>query len=105
MVGVPAAGEHGVQLLDIMQRRFASARLANHNRTAKRRFLHVVGKRAHGDRNGTMLLMYAMQRSRGDFELVVKSRRRWSRSSRTSASRGTRRPQMISGGCTPVSMR
>jgi glycosyltransferase involved in cell wall biosynthesis len=52
---------------------FASARLANHRRTGRRRFLHIVGKPAHGDRNGTMLLMYAMQRSRGDFELVVKS--------------------------------
>jgi hypothetical protein len=75
--------------LDVMQRRFgdrvvllppptfpsdfSSARLANHGRTACRRFLHVVGKPAAGDRNGTMLLMYAMQRSRADLELVVKS--------------------------------
>jgi glycosyltransferase involved in cell wall biosynthesis len=54
-------------------RDFASARLANQGRTGRRRFLHVVGKPAAGDRNGTMLLMYAMQRSRADFELVVKS--------------------------------
>jgi glycosyltransferase involved in cell wall biosynthesis len=54
-------------------RDFASARLANQGRTGRRRFLHIVGKAAHGDRNGTMLLMYAMQRSRADFELVVKS--------------------------------
>jgi glycosyltransferase involved in cell wall biosynthesis len=75
--------------LDVMQRRFgdrvvllppptfprdfAQARSANHRRTGRRRFLHIVGKPAHGDRNGTMLLMYAMQRSRADFELVVKS--------------------------------
>jgi glycosyltransferase involved in cell wall biosynthesis len=52
---------------------FTSARLANQGRTGRRRFLHVVGKPAAGDRNGTMLLMYAMQRSRADFELVVKS--------------------------------
>ena len=54
-------------------RDFAQARIANHGRTGRRRFLHVVGKPAAGDRNGTMLLMYAMQRSRADFELVVKS--------------------------------
>jgi len=52
---------------------FASARIANHGRTGRRQFLHVVGKPAAGDRNGTMLLMYAMQRTRADFELVVKS--------------------------------
>ena len=28
---------------------------------------------AHGDRNDVMLLMYAMQRSRAPFELVIKS--------------------------------
>lgn len=44
----------------------------NLHRTGRRRFLHCIGKPAHGDRNGTMLLMYAMQRSRGSFELVVK---------------------------------
>ena len=49
---------------DLPPRDFAHARLANHGRTGRRRFLHVVGKPAHGDRNGTMLLMYAMQRSR-----------------------------------------
>jgi glycosyltransferase involved in cell wall biosynthesis len=54
---------------------FASARLANQGRKGRRRFLHVVGKPAAGDRNGTMLLMYAMQRSRADFELVVKSQK------------------------------
>ena len=51
-------------------RDFEQARIANHGRTGRRRFLHVVGKPAAGDRNGTMLLMYAMQRSRADFELV-----------------------------------
>jgi glycosyltransferase involved in cell wall biosynthesis len=75
--------------LDVMQRRFgdrvvllppptfprdfAQARIANRGRTGRRRFIRIVGKPAHGDRNGTMLLMYAMQRSRSDFELVVKS--------------------------------
>jgi hypothetical protein len=39
----------------------------------KRRFLFVLGKPAHGDRNGVMLVMHAMQRSRSDYELVVKS--------------------------------
>jgi glycosyltransferase involved in cell wall biosynthesis len=75
--------------LDVMQRRFgdrvvllppptfprdfAQARIANHGWSGRRRFLHIVGKPAQGDRNGTMLLMYAMQRSRADFELVLKS--------------------------------
>lgn len=52
---------------------FAHPREANLGRRGRRRFLMVVGKPAHGDRNGAMLLMYAMQRSRADFELVVKS--------------------------------
>ena len=52
---------------------FVQAREANHGRRGRRRFLHIVGKPAHGDRNGVMLLMYAMQHSRADFELVVKS--------------------------------
>jgi hypothetical protein len=52
---------------------FARPRAANLQRRGRRRFLMVVGKPAHGDRNGAMLLMYAMQRSRADFELVVKS--------------------------------
>jgi glycosyltransferase involved in cell wall biosynthesis len=56
-------------------RDFASARLANQGRSGRRRFLHIVGKPAQGDRNGTMLLMYAMQRSHGDFEVVVKSQK------------------------------
>ena len=50
----------------------ARAREVNLGRTGRRRFLHIIGKPATGDRNGTMLLMHAMQRSRGDFELVVK---------------------------------
>jgi glycosyltransferase involved in cell wall biosynthesis len=51
---------------------FESARLADPNRTGRRRFLHIIGKPAHGDRNGTMLLMHALMRSRGDFEVLVK---------------------------------
>ena len=51
---------------------FARARQANIGRKGRRRFLHIIGKPATGDRNGTMVLMHAMQRSRGDFELVVK---------------------------------
>ena len=52
---------------------FARARAANIGRRGKRRFLFVLGKPAHGDRNGVMLLMDAMHHSRTDFELVVKS--------------------------------
>jgi hypothetical protein len=55
---------------------FERARKTNLNRTGKRRFLHIIGKPAFGDRNGTMLLMHAMQRSRGSFELVVKCQQR-----------------------------
>lgn len=55
---------------------FARARETNLARRGRRRFLHVIGKSAHGDRNGTMLLMLAMQRSRAPFELVVKSQER-----------------------------
>lgn len=52
---------------------FERARKTNLTRGGRRRFLHIIGKPAHGDRNGTMLLMRAMQRSRADFELVVTS--------------------------------
>lgn len=52
---------------------FERPREANLARRGKRRFLCVVGKPATGDRNGVMLLMHAMQRSRGSYELVVKS--------------------------------
>jgi glycosyltransferase involved in cell wall biosynthesis len=53
---------------------FARARRTNLVRTGRPRFLHhIIGKPAHGDRNGTMLLMHAMQRSRGNYELIVKS--------------------------------
>jgi hypothetical protein len=55
---------------------FARAREVNKGRTGRRRFLCIVGKPAHGDRNGVMLLMHAMRRSRGSFELVVKSQQR-----------------------------
>lgn len=55
-----------------MPKDFVGAREANIGRRGGRRFLHIIGEPATGDRNGTMLLMRAMQRSRGDFELVVK---------------------------------
>jgi glycosyltransferase involved in cell wall biosynthesis len=54
----------------------APAREVNIGRTGRRRFLCIVGKPAHGDRNGVMLLMHAMRRSSGSFELVVKSQQR-----------------------------
>jgi glycosyltransferase involved in cell wall biosynthesis len=60
----------------IFPQHFTRARAANLGRKGKRRFLFVLGKPAHGDRNGVMLVMHAMQRSRGDYELVVKSQER-----------------------------
>ena len=39
----------------------------------KPRFLHVVGTKAHNDRNGTLDLLEAVKLSEGDFELVIKS--------------------------------
>ena len=40
----------------------APAPEVNIGRTGRRRFLHIIGKPATGDRNGIMLLMHAMQR-------------------------------------------
>jgi glycosyltransferase involved in cell wall biosynthesis len=52
---------------------FARARDPNLGCRGRRRLLVVLGKPAHGDRNGVMLVMHAMQRSRAPFDLVVKS--------------------------------
>jgi glycosyltransferase involved in cell wall biosynthesis len=52
---------------------FTAARENNLNRTGKRRLLHVVGRQAIHDRNGTMLLLEALKHTSADFELVVKS--------------------------------
>lgn len=52
---------------------FKEARETNFNRTGKPRILHIVGKWASKDRNGTKSLMDAIRFTDSDFELVVKS--------------------------------
>ena len=53
-------------------RDFAQARIANHGRTGRGGSYTSSGSRRMAIATD-MLLMYAMQRSRADFELVVKS--------------------------------
>lgn len=45
----------------------------NLKREGKKRFLHVMGRQAINDRNGTMDLIRAMRYSGEDFELVIKA--------------------------------
>lgn len=52
---------------------FKEAREANFNRTGRRRFVHVMGKVASHDRNGTLDLLAALEYSKADFELVIRS--------------------------------
>lgn len=40
-------------------------------RTGKRRFLHIVGTLAAGDRNGTQDLLNAVKKTKSDYELVI----------------------------------
>lgn len=53
--------------------RFKEARLRNAQRTSKRRFLHIQGAKAIHDRNGTETLLKAIQLTKSDFEIVIKS--------------------------------
>jgi glycosyltransferase involved in cell wall biosynthesis len=58
----------------IFMNEFKSSRDKNLSRkNNKRRYLHMVGKRAINDRNGTLDLIKALQYSASDFELVIKS--------------------------------
>ena len=52
---------------------FKAVREVNLNREGKRRFLHVVGKQAAHDRNGTDTLLRMLKITDADFELVIKS--------------------------------
>lgn len=45
----------------------------NLNRTGQKRFLHVMGRQAVNDRNGTNDLIKALKHSYADFELVIKA--------------------------------
>lgn len=51
---------------------FKAPREVNMGRSGKRRFLHIIGKLAHGDRNGTVSVIEALQHTDADFELVIK---------------------------------
>lgn len=52
---------------------FKDAREENFARTGRRRFVHIVGKQAEHDRNGTEDLLRALEFCESDFELVIKS--------------------------------
>lgn len=52
---------------------FTEARNVNLARTGRRRFVHVVGKAAVHDRNGTLSLLEALKHSHEYFELVIKA--------------------------------
>lgn len=51
---------------------FKEAREVNLNRTGKKRFLHIMGRQAIHDRNGTAGLLNSLRHSREDFELIIK---------------------------------
>jgi glycosyltransferase involved in cell wall biosynthesis len=52
---------------------FKEVREFNLNRTGKKRFLHVMGRQAIHDRNGTLDLVKSLQYTNADFELVIKA--------------------------------
>lgn len=51
---------------------FSKVRITNLSRKGKKRFLHIAGRQAMNDRNGTTDLITALNYSRADFELVIK---------------------------------
>lgn len=52
---------------------FSKVRETNLNRNGTPRFLHIMGRQAVNDRNGTMDLLQALRYSNQDFELVIKA--------------------------------
>lgn len=52
---------------------FASARNTNMTRKGSRRFVHIVGKQASQDRNGTEDVLRALEYCKEEFELVIRS--------------------------------
>lgn len=52
---------------------FKDARETNFDRTGSRRFVHIVGKQAEHDRNGTEDLLRALEFCQSEFELVIRS--------------------------------
>lgn len=54
---------------------FKDAREENFARTGRRRFVHIVGKQAEHDRNGTEDLLHSLELTNADFELVIRSQK------------------------------
>lgn len=55
------------------ENQFAATREANLGRVdSKRRFLHIVGRMAASDRNGTIDLLESLKYTKSNFELVLK---------------------------------
>lgn len=52
---------------------FNVSRETNLNRKDKKKFLHIVGTLAANDRNGTLSILKAMEHSKADFDLVIRS--------------------------------
>jgi len=52
---------------------FAKARNINLVKSGKRKFLHIVGTLATYDRNGTLSLLDAVKKSKGDYTMVIRS--------------------------------
>lgn len=56
----------------IDEKKFISVQIDNLTRKGKPRFLHVVGRMAYNDRNGTLDLLKSLKYTKSDFELVLK---------------------------------
>lgn len=52
---------------------FEAVKEENYKRNGKKRFLHIMGRQAANDRNGTMDLLRALQWCREDFDMVIKA--------------------------------
>lgn len=52
---------------------FKGARDANLDRNTERKFVHIVGKAASHDRNGTLDLIHSLKYSQAQFKLVIRS--------------------------------
>lgn len=67
--------DHDVRVLrpPVIMSDYKEARDINLKRTAKRRFLHNVGRWCSSDRNGTLSLLEALEHTTADFELCIHS--------------------------------
>lgn len=57
----------------VPQEEFEEVREHNLKKTGGRKFLHIIGTAVDHDRNGTVDLLKAVQKTKGDFELVIRS--------------------------------